>query len=430
MPLNLNRIRCCRGRRSNRLVQVDGTSGNCSTATACYFYDAFGRRVQKTVNGIATDFLYDGAGNVVTEFNNDCPSTCWSLGYACLNGQLVAQYSGGTTYFVDKDQVGSSTILTTVSGGPGGCIAFYPYGEQDSSICSSTTTTHDFTGKERDAESSLDNFAARYYSSATGRFMSPDPMNYGADPRNPQSWNGYAYVLNSPLSFIDPSGLYCFDGNGNMIDFTEDDCESKGGGTWIPTLNQSITVNGDTGESTYTSDIWTSDPGNSFISSPQTTGFTLGIRQPGQTYKACMAANANTYSLGGSVELGINVATGTNTSFSSNPLVSAVTGNSINGFLFGSTGDAAGTMATSAPGLVSTAMGTATTFARRTSSIMSLNLAGAGGLPMALSPASAGVKSALGSIGNVLSLGLSFLERTSVDAAFTGAEAINCAIPQ
>ena len=61
---------------------------------------------------------------------------------------------------------------------------------------------------------------------------------------------------------------------------------------------------------------------------------------------------------------------------------------------------------------------------------MSLNLAGAGGLPMALSPASAGVKSILGSIENVLSLGLSFVQRTAVDAAFTGAEAINCAIPQ
>lgn len=141
-----------------------------------------------------------------------------------------------------------------------------------------------------------------------------------------------------------------------------------------------------------------------------------------------MAANANTYSLGGSVELGINVATGTNTNYSQ--YTSFVTGNSVNSLLFGSTADAAGTMAASAPGIVSTAMGTATTFGRRTSSIMSLNLAGAGGLPMALSSASAGVKSALGSIGNVLSLGLSFLERTAVDAAFTGAEAINCAIPQ
>ncbi|HEY4739914.1 MAG TPA: hypothetical protein VIH76_04900 [Candidatus Acidoferrales bacterium] len=50
----------------NRLVQVDGTSGNCSTATACYFYDAFGRRVQKTVNGANGDLGIGKAGAAVT----------------------------------------------------------------------------------------------------------------------------------------------------------------------------------------------------------------------------------------------------------------------------------------------------------------------------------------------------------------------------
>jgi RHS repeat-associated protein len=51
-----------------------------------------------------------------------------------------------------------------------------------------------FTGQERDSETGLDFFQARYYGSALGRFTSPDPMNAGADPTNPQSWNGYAYV--------------------------------------------------------------------------------------------------------------------------------------------------------------------------------------------------------------------------------------------
>ena len=37
--------------------------------------------------------------------------------------------------------------------------------------------------------------------------MSPDPGNAGADLYNPQSWNGYAYVMNSPLSNVDPDGL-------------------------------------------------------------------------------------------------------------------------------------------------------------------------------------------------------------------------------
>ena len=142
------------------------------------------------------------------------------------------------------------------------------------------------------------------------------------------------------------------------------------------------------------------------------------------------AANANTYSIGGSIELTGDVAFGKNTSISANPFVSAVTGNSINAFLFGSTNDATGTMAATAPGLVSTAMGSITTFGRSTSTIAEINLASAGGLPRALTWSSAGVKSVLGSVGRTLSLGLSFVERTSVDGAFTAAESINCAIPQ
>jgi RHS repeat-associated protein len=37
-----------------------------------------------------------------------------------------------------------------------------------------------FTGKERDPESGLDNFDARYNSSSMGRFMTPDPLLKGA----------------------------------------------------------------------------------------------------------------------------------------------------------------------------------------------------------------------------------------------------------
>jgi hypothetical protein len=44
-------------------------------------------------------------------------------------------------------------------------------------------------------------------SSSQGRFTGPDPANAGADIGNPQSWNGYSYVLNKPLRVIDPSGM-------------------------------------------------------------------------------------------------------------------------------------------------------------------------------------------------------------------------------
>jgi RHS repeat-associated protein len=65
-----------------------------------------------------------------------------------------------------------------------------------------------FTGKERDSESGLDNFGARYDSSQYGRFMTPDPAGMAAaDLTNPQSWNQYAYVMNNPATLTDPTGL-------------------------------------------------------------------------------------------------------------------------------------------------------------------------------------------------------------------------------
>jgi RHS repeat-associated protein len=63
-----------------------------------------------------------------------------------------------------------------------------------------------FTGKERDAETGLDYFDARYFSGAQGRFTSPDRPQLDQHAEDPQSWNLYSYVRNNPLRFIDPTG--------------------------------------------------------------------------------------------------------------------------------------------------------------------------------------------------------------------------------
>lgn len=73
-----------------------------------------------------------------------------------------------------------------------------------------------FTGKERDAETGLDFFGARYFGGAQGRFTSPDPFSVILDAEDrdefnaylaePQSWNQYSYVWNNPLKYIDPFG--------------------------------------------------------------------------------------------------------------------------------------------------------------------------------------------------------------------------------
>ena len=64
-----------------------------------------------------------------------------------------------------------------------------------------------FTGKERDNETGLDYFGARYYSSVQGRFTSVDPViDFKKNISEPQGWNQYQYVLNNPLRYVDPNG--------------------------------------------------------------------------------------------------------------------------------------------------------------------------------------------------------------------------------
>jgi RHS repeat-associated protein len=78
--------------------------------------------------------------------------------------------------------------------------------------CSDISPLH-FTGKERDSESGLDNFGARYDASSLGRFMTPDwsaqaePVPY-AKMDDPQSLNLYSYMRNNPLGGVDPDGHY------------------------------------------------------------------------------------------------------------------------------------------------------------------------------------------------------------------------------
>jgi RHS repeat-associated protein len=86
-----------------------------------------------------------------------------------------------------------------------------PYGAYLTPVSFADATEQHFTGKERDTESGNDYFGARYYSSAMGRFMSPDwsaqeePVPY-AKLDDPQSLNLYSYVYNNPLAKADPDG--------------------------------------------------------------------------------------------------------------------------------------------------------------------------------------------------------------------------------
>lgn len=67
-------------------------------------------------------------------------------------------------------------------------------------------TLRKFSGKERDSETNLDYFGARYYSGAQGRWTSVDPAMESEDVADPQTWNRYSYVFNRPLTLTDPDG--------------------------------------------------------------------------------------------------------------------------------------------------------------------------------------------------------------------------------
>ena len=200
----------------NHLIQVDGAAGYCSSgsgtaATACYAYDALGRRVHKATASAQTDYIYNLDSQVISEAN----SSTWLNVYLHLNGTLFAQYTLGAprTDFIHTDHLGSARLVTAFVPGTPPTYSVYdsmdylPFGEQ---IAGSSATTHKFTSKERDSESGLDNFGARYNSSSLGRFMSPDPGNAGVVNADPQSWNAYAYVRNNPVNLTDPTGaVFC-----------------------------------------------------------------------------------------------------------------------------------------------------------------------------------------------------------------------------
>jgi RHS repeat-associated protein len=125
-----------------------------------------------------------------------------------LNGQMLAQYSNGTTYFAHKDHLGSTRLLTKVDQSVQEGSDYLPFGE-GIACGGAATTSIKFTGQERDSESGLDYFGARYLASSSARFLSPDPLAGSAvHIREPQRWNGFAYVLNNPLGNIDIGGLW------------------------------------------------------------------------------------------------------------------------------------------------------------------------------------------------------------------------------
>jgi RHS repeat-associated protein len=209
---------------TNGRNQVDGVgydaAGN-MTNNGSFTYNADGRLTNDNVYGLS----YDAAGNMVEEKNLSTGSTLDYVfqgtheitavdgngvdarGEVYAQGWHVNTYANGDTLFAHDDQIGTTHVRTDHTGAIAQHCANDPFGTYSLSCGGAWESDIYYTG-QLELNDGMIVFPARSFHSQTGRFMVPDPAGMAAaDPGNPQTWNRYAYVTNSPVSFTDPLGL-------------------------------------------------------------------------------------------------------------------------------------------------------------------------------------------------------------------------------
>jgi RHS repeat-associated protein len=206
-------------------LAYDAENRQTSAGGYSYSYDGAGHRVAKIGGGATTIYVYDAAGQLAEEY---APGSAWKKDYVRLGSQLIAEEYNGTvsasmpctTCYFTYDHLGTVRLITDQNANVISRHDYLPFGEEIPANTAgrgsqwgpgNDTVTQKFTGKERDQESGLDYFGARYYGSALGRWTSPDwsaktePVPY-AKLDNPQTLNLYAYVGNNPLGRPDLDG--------------------------------------------------------------------------------------------------------------------------------------------------------------------------------------------------------------------------------
>jgi len=191
--------------------------------TETYSYDAEGERVKK-VRGAVTTYYIGG----LYEEQVSSLSTTYRY-YYTFSGQTVAQREyvvntgSNTVKYLHGDHLGSVSLVTSSTGASAGVQEFDPWGKVRSGGTVGTQTVMNYTGQKLDGTGLL-YYHARMYDPSVGRFVSPDSNVPEASkalevdmhsahntriqdgPAEPQAFNRYAYVLNNPMSFNDPSG--------------------------------------------------------------------------------------------------------------------------------------------------------------------------------------------------------------------------------
>jgi RHS repeat-associated protein len=172
-----------------------------------YGYDAQGQRITKTelLSGqvqSTTVFVYDGQGQLTAEYGSSTDTgRSYLIGDALGSTRLIVGATGAVKARYDYLPFGEEIWATY-----GGRTTAQKYRDAATFDQPDGTTAMKFTGKERDSETGLDYFGARYFSGAQGRFTSADKPFADQNVFDPQSWNLYTYVRNNPVRFVDRTG--------------------------------------------------------------------------------------------------------------------------------------------------------------------------------------------------------------------------------
>lgn len=189
--------------------------GTAATRNVTYNAD----RMPVTINrgGVVTTLEYDGAGTRSRKIAGANTTVYVGDHYEVRNGVAVkyifdgnlriAKITGSTVTYFHKDHLGSSVLMTDAAGKPvsNTATSYKPFGE-DRVYSALDTKDYKYTDQEYDSEAGLYNYNARMYDPAIGAFVSADI--FVQDFSNPQALNRYAYCLNNPMIYVDPSGYW------------------------------------------------------------------------------------------------------------------------------------------------------------------------------------------------------------------------------
>ena len=194
-------VQCYGYNEANQLSQVKTCSNN--QLTAAYTYDYNGNRIVKKLytNGVLSATVYSPSDSYETKKIVAGNST-QNTSYYYANDQLIAKKNpDGTKVYYQNDQLGSASLITNQSGALVEQTTYDPWGVVRQG---GTASKFQYTGQEKDQESGLNYYNARYYNPNVRRFTQADTII--PDLYNPQTLNRYSYVTNNPLRYTDPSG--------------------------------------------------------------------------------------------------------------------------------------------------------------------------------------------------------------------------------